>query len=167
MDKVVSAWGIKIPLWNACALIHFSMLCEKYIECFVQQVLNIAENNTERNCSLIFANDKTWALSSQSIIKTFGTPAHKKKLFLSSIKWAKYSTVDAILYWHQCEDDVTVHISTANWYALAISPVAKKGVFYLFERLLPYFMALRRSGGGVSTLWWGGHYSVCIRVQQF
>jgi len=53
MDKVVSAWGLKIPLWNACALIHFSMLCEKYIECFVQQVLNIVENSSERNCSLV------------------------------------------------------------------------------------------------------------------
>jgi hypothetical protein len=86
MDKVVSAWGMKIPLWNAFALIHFSMLCEKYIECFVQQVLNIVENSSERNCSLIFTNDKTWALSSEYYQNFFLNPAHKKKLFLSSIK---------------------------------------------------------------------------------
>jgi hypothetical protein len=89
MDKVVSAWGLKIPLWNACALIHFSMLCEKYIECFVQQVLNIAENNTERNCSLIFANDKTWALSLQSITKTFVTPAHTKNSYFLVSKYCR------------------------------------------------------------------------------
>jgi hypothetical protein len=87
MDKVVSAWGIKIPLWNDFALIHFSMLCAKYIECLVHQfvwaqVLNIVENSSERNCSLIFTNDKTWALSSE-YYQNFWNPCTQKKSYFS------------------------------------------------------------------------------------
>jgi hypothetical protein len=72
------------------------MLCEKYIECFVQQVLNIVENSSEGNCSLIFTNDKTWALSSEYYQNFFLNPCAQKNSYFS-VPLNEQSTVDAIL----------------------------------------------------------------------